>query len=304
MAPCAMSVASAAGRLGARRVAHIVDRAVSTAGGLRGEHRRRLPARGERALRLRVVARAPRLQHADGDPAGLALLMLAAMGRRLARGGTVHRHAWAAAFAALGFILTLLGGVMTLTWPLSGPTAFDNIAFGEPSLALGVILLAGSYLLGADRFWRDAPDAGAPAELRRESWPRLATLLQPLSWFGAAMGLGLIAIAFVGPFFGPWEAPPQEPISGEFADYPWLENAFIALMYAGIGVGAVLLPFALAPRSIEKARGLLKTVGTLFALAGAIWVLFGAMNYYTHIGLTINTYEQQQQEAAPAQLQP
>ena len=75
-------------------------------------------------------------------------------------------------------------------------------------------------------------------------------------------------------------------------------------MYAGMGVGAVPLPFALAPRSIEKARGLLKTVGTLFALAGAICVLFGAMNHYTHIGLTINTYEQQRQQAAPAQLQP
>ena len=39
---------------------------------------------------------------------------------------------------------------------------------------------------------------------------------------------------------------------------------------------------------------MLKTVGTLFAIAGSVWVLFGAMNSYTHIGLTINTYEQQQ----------
>ena len=229
-------------------------------------------------------------------PAGLALVMLAVMGRRLARGETVHRHAWAVTFGALGFVLTALGLHMTLTWPLSGPTAFDNIAFGEPSLALGVILLAGSLLIGFDRFWRESPDAAAPPELTTQSWPRLATLLQPLSWFGAAMGLALIAIAFVGPFFGPWEAPPQEPISGEFADMAWLENTFIALIYAGIGVGAVLLPFALAPRSIEKARGLLKTVGTLFAITGTVWVLFGAMNYYTHIGLTINTYEQQQSQ--------
>ena len=233
-------------------------------------------------------------------PAGLALVMLVVMGRRLARGGTVHRHAWATAFGALGFVLTALGLHMTLTWPLSGPTAFDNIAFGEPSLALGVILLAGAFLLGSDRFWRQAPDAEAPAELTLESYPRLATLLQPLSWFGAVMGLALIAIAFVGPFFTPWEAPPHEPISGEFADVEWLENAFIALMYAGIGVGAILVPFALA-RSLEKARGLLKTIGTLFAITGTIWVLFGAMNYYTHIGLTINTYEQQTQQQVEPQ---
>ena len=227
-------------------------------------------------------------------PAGLALVMLALMGRRLAHGQTIHRYAWAAAYGALGFILTLLGAVMTLTWPLSGPTAFDNIAFGEPSLAFGVILLVGSLLLAVDKFWREDPVGDTPVEITRQAWPRLATLLQPLSWFGAAMGLALVAIAFVGPFFGPWEAPPHEPISGEFADYPWLENAFIALMYAGMGLGAVLVPFALAPRSLDKARGLLKIIGTLFAVTGAVWVLFGAMNYYTHIGLTINTYEQQQ----------
>ena len=227
--------------------------------------------------------------------AGLALVMLAVMGRRLARGGTVHRQAWATAFAALGVVLTGLGAHMTLTWPLTGPTAFDNIAFGEPSLALGVILLAGAFLLGTDRFWREAPGGIAPDELTSESYPRLATLLQPLSWFGAVMGLGLIAIGFVGPFFTPWEAPPHEPISGEFADIEWLENSFIALMYAGIGLGAILVPFALA-RSLDKGRRLLKTIGALFAVTGTIWVLFGAMNYYTHIGLTINTYEMQTQE--------
>ena len=229
-------------------------------------------------------------------PAGLALVMIAGLGYRLANGGSIHRKAWAVAFAALGSILTFLGAVMTVTWPLTGPTAFDNIAFGEPSLALGVILIAGAVLLGADRFWVDRVDDGARAEINRDAWPRLATLLQPLSWFGGVMGLALISIAFVGPFFGPWEAPPQEPISGEFADYPWLENTFIALMYAGIGLGAVLLPFALAPRSIERAKGRLKTIGVLFAVTGSIWVLFGAMNYYTHIGLTINTYEAQQQQ--------
>jgi uncharacterized membrane protein len=229
-------------------------------------------------------------------PAGLALVMLAALGWRLGRGGTVHRQAFATAFGALGFVLTALGLHMTLTWPLSGPTAFDNIVFGEPSLALGVILIAGSFLLGSDRFWREAPNVEAAPEISAKSWPRLATLLQPLSWFGAAMGLALIAIAFIGPFFTPWEAPPHEPISGEFADVEWLENSFISLMYAAMGVGAILVPFALARSSFEKARGLLKTIGTLFAITGTIWVLFGAMNYYTHSGLTINTYEQQQEQ--------
>jgi uncharacterized membrane protein len=234
-------------------------------------------------------------------PAGLALVMLAVLGRRLASGGTVNRHAWAYAFGTLGFVLTALGLHMTLTWPLSGPTAFDNIVFGEPSLALGVILIAGAFLLGRDRFWREPPEAQTSDELTAKSWPRLSTLLQPLSWFGAVMGLALIAIAFLGPFFSPWEAPAHEPISGEFGDVEWLENTFISLMYAAMGVGAILVPFALARRSIDSARGLLKATGTLFAITGTIWVLFGAMNYYTHSGMTINTYEMQTQEQVQPQ---
>lgn len=106
-------------------------------------------------------------------PAGLALLMIAGLGYRLVKGGGIHRKAWAMAFGALGAILTFLGAVMTVTWPLTGPTAFDNIAFGEPSLAMGVILIAGAFLLGSDRFWPEASE-----EITARSWPRLATLLQ------------------------------------------------------------------------------------------------------------------------------
>ena len=79
------------------------------------------------------------------------------------------------------------------------------------------------------------------------------------------------------------KARPQEPIPGEAADYPWLENVFIRPVYAAWG-SAPSIPCASPWWSIEKARGLLKTVGTLFALAGAIRVLFGGVNHYTHIG--------------------
>ena len=238
---------------------------------------------------------------------GLGLVMLALLGYRLASGGTVRRRGWAVAFAVLGGILVLTGGHMTLTWPLSGPTAFDNIAFGETSLGMGAILLGVAFLIGSDRSWRLLGDRTAPPpattaeaaadvvpdELTAAHWPRLASLLQPLSWFGAVMGLALIAIAFVGPIYEPWEAPPQEPISGEFTDVEWLENWFLALLYAGVGVGAILTPFALARRTIGGARGLLRVIAALFAITGIVWTLFGAMNYYTHIGLTINTYEEQ-----------
>lgn len=48
----------------------------------------------------------------------------------------------------LGLILAPLGFHMSLTWPLAaGGFAFDDIIFGEPSLAFGVLMLALSLLL-------------------------------------------------------------------------------------------------------------------------------------------------------------
>jgi uncharacterized membrane protein len=44
----------------------------------------------------------------------------------------------------LGAALAVTGGVMTLTWPLKPPTQFDNVVFGEPCFALGVMLVNGN----------------------------------------------------------------------------------------------------------------------------------------------------------------
>jgi len=53
---------------------------------------------------------------------------------------------WAFTFGVLGFVLTVLGGMMTLTWPLTAKP-YINTPFGEPSFLLGVILLATAWLL-------------------------------------------------------------------------------------------------------------------------------------------------------------
>jgi len=82
---------------------------------------------------------------------GVSLILLVALGHRLLTGGEVHRQAWAAPFMAIGAILILLGGVMTVTWPLTGPTAFDNITFGEPVLACGALLVTGAGAVGGGR---------------------------------------------------------------------------------------------------------------------------------------------------------
>ncbi len=73
---------------------------------------------------------------------GATLLSLAAMGRTVARQEHFYAEKWALKFGVLGFLVTLTGAHMTLTWPFSRYFPFDSIIFGEPSLASGVILLA------------------------------------------------------------------------------------------------------------------------------------------------------------------
>ena len=225
--------------------------------------------------------------------AGLALVLLVVMVFHISRGRWIVREAWAAAFVVLGAILTFTGGVMTVTWPLEPPTQFDNIVFGEPCLALGVMLLVGAYLLGSRRFWPDDAGGGAGgsvagAEAVRESWWRLVALVSPLSWFAGAMGLGLFGIAAAGIQYQLFAAPPSEPISGEFANHPLLEATFISTLYALMGIGCVLLPVALTRRRELKQDVLWRVIAVCWLVAGVVWIAFGALNYFTHIGLIVN----------------
>src|SRR4051794_10114077 len=67
--------------------------------------------------------------------AGTGLLSLVWFARDLARDREVDVEPWALAFAVPGFILVATGLHMTLTWPFAKYFPFDNIIFGETSLA-------------------------------------------------------------------------------------------------------------------------------------------------------------------------
>lgn len=209
--------------------------------------------------------------------AGAGLILVVALGRALLRGRRIVPDGWALAFGALGLLLATTGLHMTLTWPLAaGGFAFDNIIFGEPSLVFGVLLLAMAlYLWKRGDALNDREDPAAYA----------ARLAGPISVLVFGVGLASFGIAAAGWAFMLFAAPPQEPISGVFSAYPWLEATFISGLYVLVGVGAVLFPFAL--RSLKS--GLWTVVGVVWGLAGIAFLLFGALNYYTHIGLVINT---------------
>ncbi len=209
---------------------------------------------------------------------GAGLILLVMLGRELLRApGKIVVEGWSLAFGVLGTILTATGLHMTLTWPLAaGGFPFDNIVFGETSLAFGVLLLAAAFYLWTRG--RAALEAG-----RRHRAP--AGRGAPVSVFVLGMGLGLVAIAIAGVTYQLFAAPPEEPISGAFAAYPLVEAIFMSGLIALVGVGAILFPFA-----VRSGRRVVRVViGWAWGLSGVAFLLFGAMNFFTHIGLIVNT---------------
>ncbi|HEU5128426.1 MAG TPA: DUF981 domain-containing protein [Glycomyces sp.] len=210
--------------------------------------------------------------------AGAGLLMIVGLLRGLGdRGRTLNAEGWAMGFGVVGTILALTGLHMTLTWPLAaGGFPFDNVIFGEPSLAFGVLLLFAAFYL-----WKRAE----VLEAAPDRFAALAAAARPVSVFVLGMGLACFAIAVAGVVYELFAAPPEEPISGEFADYPLVEAVFISGLYALVGLGAVLFPLALKPGRSAVTKVLLAA----WFLSGLAFLLFGAMNFFTHIGLIVNT---------------
>lgn len=209
---------------------------------------------------------------------GAGLILLVMLGRELLRApGKIVVEGWSLAFGVLGTILTATGLHMTLTWPLAaGGFPFDNIIFGETSLAFGVLLLAAAFYL-----WT----RGRATLERADATEHLQAVARPVSVFVLGMGLGLVAIAIAGVTYQLFAAPPEEPISGAFAAYPLVEAIFMSGLIALVGVGAILFPFA-----VRSGRRVVRVViGWAWGLSGVAFLLFGAMNFFTHIGLIVNT---------------
>lgn len=214
--------------------------------------------------------------------AGAGLLTIVWLGLSLrSRQEAFNADGWAIALAAPGVVLFTTGLHMTLTWPFAKYFPFDNIIFGEPSLGFGVLLLLAALYLWRRRVkLEDAESPGA----------EIARTARPLSIFVIGIGLSLIAIFFAGIVFQLFAAPPEEPISGAFSAYPWIEATFMSTLFALVGVGAVLFPFTLRAMERGGAISVLQwIVGVAWTLAGIAFLLFGALNFFTHIGLITNT---------------
>ncbi|MER6503671.1 DUF981 family protein [Streptomyces sp. NPDC001455] len=209
--------------------------------------------------------------------AGAGLLLVVALGYQLLKPGrTITPDGWALAFGAIGFVLVVAGLHMVLTWPLAGGGfPQSNIAFGEPAVLFGVLLLAAALYL-----WKRGADINSANRV-----VHTARVTAPVSLLVFGVGLACLGIAAAGWKYTLFAAPPQEPVAGEFARWPWLETSFVSAAYLLVGVGAVLFPFML-----RRPRGrAAQVIGVAWGLSGLAFFLFGALAYFTHIGLIMNT---------------
>lgn len=209
--------------------------------------------------------------------AGAGLLGFAAFLTNLIRNKRIDSEGWAGFFGVTGLLLLVLGLHTTMTWPFGGDGfEYANIAFGQPAAGFGALLLLAAVYLWRHRalFATDSDEANRTA----------LAALKPAGIFVGALGLGMavLAIAFVRFQLG--AAPPEEPISGRFGHLPIIEALFLGGLWGVVAVGALLFAFALWTDRPQ----LLRWAVWAWVIGGVVFLLFGAMNFYTHIGMYYN----------------
>lgn len=172
---------------------------------------------------------------------------------------------YAPTFFILGALLTGLGGAMSVTHPLTANPPV-NIVFGEPCLWLGVMLLAAALHL-----WRGG-------KLSVGALKAVSPLVFSVGLILAFCAAAILRFTLIG------AAPAEEPITGLLHDLPLVENTFFVLLYALAAAGALAFPWVISGAS-EIAWAVMRAC---WSVAGVGFVLFSALNFYTHVGMMIN----------------
>ncbi|HEY5785928.1 MAG TPA: DUF981 family protein [Microlunatus sp.] len=212
--------------------------------------------------------------------AGAGLLGFAAFLADLIRNRRINSEGWAGFFGVTGLVLLVLGLHTTVTWPYGGGGfEYANIAFGQPAAGFGALLLLAAVYLWRHRalFEGDVETANASA----------IAALKPAGIFVGALGLGMAVLATSFVRFQLGAAPPEEPISGRFGHLPILEALFLGGLWGIVAAGALLLAIALWTNRLH----LLRWAVWAWVVGGVVFLLFGAMNFYTHIGMYYNLAE-------------
>lgn len=223
--------------------------------------------------------------------AGVGLIGVAMLGRQIKDREAVAAEGWSLLFGVTGSILAILGFIMTITWPFRVPGTFTgNVLMGEPSAAFGLLLLAASFYLWQRRSAFLALGSSSEAE-SDEAFSGITRTLKPVSIFIFATGLMLLACAVAWVRFGLGNAPSVEPLTGYLAtvilkNAPIAESFFLGILWGLVALGSLLFPATLRKRD---ASSIASIVFAAWMIAGCVFLLFGALNFYTHIGLISNT---------------
>jgi uncharacterized membrane protein len=209
--------------------------------------------------------------------AGAGLLGFAAFLAYLIKSKRIDSEAWAGFFAVTGVLLLALGIHTTVTWPFGGNGfEYANIAFGQPAAGFGALLLFAAVYL-----WRHRALYAGPVD---EANAATLAAFKPVGIFVGALGLGMAVLAITFVRFQLGAAPPEEPISGRFGHLPILEALFLGGLWGVVALGALLFAVALWT---DRPR-LLRWAVWAWVIGGTVFLLFGAMNFYTHIGMYYN----------------
>lgn len=209
--------------------------------------------------------------------AGAGLLGFAWFLAHLIRGQRIDSEGLAAFFGVTGLLLLVLGLHTTMTWPFgSDGFQYANIAFGQPAAGFGALLVLAAVYLWRHRalFTGDVDEANATA----------LAALKPVGIFIGALGMGMAVLAVTFVRFQLGAAPPEEPISGRFGHLPLLEALFLGGLWGVVALGALLFSVALLTNRLQ----LLPWAVRAWIIGGVVFLLFGAMNFYTHIGMYYN----------------
>lgn len=216
-----------------------------------------------------------------GLAAGVAMILVAALFSKLVHRERVQPEGFALVFGMTGFILTVLGMTISVMWPYK-KVLHANIMMGEPALAFGVLLAAASFFLWSkhELFHR----LGEGDEASEQALARVVAVLRPVSAWIFATGLMMASLTAAILYYQLGHAPPQEPISGYFSESP-VETIFLSLLWGLTALGALTLPVGL----MNWNRKVLTFAAICWRIAGVLFVLFSVMNFFTHIGLLMNT---------------
>lgn len=213
--------------------------------------------------------------------AGAGLMGFAWFLTQLIRKQVIESEGWAAFFAVTGLLLLVTGLHTTMTWPFGGDGfEYANIAFGQPAAMFGALLFFAAVYLWRHRELFSGETA---ADVERYSTKALRAL-KPVSIYVGAVGLAMAVLALVFVRFQLGAAPEVEPISGRFGHLPILEAVFLGGLWGIVALGSIL--FAIA--QLTDRPQLLVWATRAWMLGGLGFLLFGAMNFYTHIGMYYN----------------